>query len=275
MGKWKKTFDQFMGLEPDSVSHGEKIISAIGAMLGIMVTYYVSRNLIGTEGATSLFPSMGASAVLVFALPHGKLSQPWPLIGGHLLSAAAGVTCHQFIPNIYLAAGLAVAGAVALMHFLKCIHPPGGATALSAVIAGPPVYDLGYQFLLSPILVNVIIILIFAILFNSFFPWRRYPSAAMMRFTETPQMQQQNAGKYLIDKRYIEDALKKMDLFVDVTADDLQRLMQLAWMEAEKHRLSPQRIILSHYYTNGKKGPEWSVRQIIDEAASPIAERDM
>jgi len=214
---------------------------------------------------------MGASAVLVFAVPHGKLSQPWPLVGGNLISAVVGVSCYKLIPDPFIAAGLAVGLAIGSMHLLGCIHPPGGATALAAVIGGPAINNLGYGYVISPILLNVTIIFIAAILFNSVFPWRRYPAAAMMRFTD----QRPTGEASIVDKHAIEQALADMDLVMDVTTEDLQRVIQLSLDHARHKQLKPQQIKLGHFYTNGKHGPEWSVRSIIDESCSTDPKRDM
>src|SRR5690625_7242859 len=81
-----------------------------------------------------MLASMGATAVLLFAVPHGALSQPWAVVGGHVVSAIVGVTCQLLIPNLFWAAALSVGVAVAAMYYLRCIHPPGGATALAAEI---------------------------------------------------------------------------------------------------------------------------------------------
>lgn len=101
---------------------------------------------------------MGASAVLVFAVPHGKLSQPWALFAGQLSSAFVGVSCYILVPNLFLAAGLAVGLAIGVMHVLRCIHPPGGATALVAVVGTSQIHTLGFEYLLTPVLLNTLII---------------------------------------------------------------------------------------------------------------------
>src|SRR5690625_7670775 len=90
-----------------------------------------------------MLASMGATAVLLFAVPHGALSQPWAVVGGHVVSAIVGVTCQLLIPNLFWAAALSGGVAVAAMYYLRCIHPPGGATALAAVIGGPELPALG------------------------------------------------------------------------------------------------------------------------------------
>ncbi len=265
---------RFLAIELDSVSAAEKIVASLGGAIGITLIALISYQFTGASGAALIVPSMGASAVLVFGVPHGKLSQPWPLIGGSVVSAIVGVSCYKLIPDPYLAGGLAVGLAIGSMHLLGCIHPPGGATALVAVIGGPAITELGYHYVLIPILLNVMIILIIAIIFNSFFPWRRYPAAAMMRFTD--QRQQTDDGDInIIDKQAIENALADMDLVMDVTLEDLQRVIQLSLAHASNQKLTSQQIKLGHFYTNGLHGPNWSVRRIIDESVSSDPKNDM
>jgi len=268
----------FLAIEPESISVAEKLVASLGGLVGITLISIISFQFTGASGAALIVPSMGASAVLVFAVPHGKLSQPWALIGGNLISAIAGVTCYKLVPDTFIAAGMAVGLAIGLMHLFSCIHPPGGATALAAVIGGPAINSLGYEYVLTPILLNVSIIFIVAVLFNNLFPWRRYPSTAMMRFTD---QNQQNSAKteldpiHSIDKQSIEKAMKDMDLVMDVTVEDLQRLMSLSLQHAEHKRMTSGQILLDHYYTNGRHGPHWSVRRIIDESASDDPKKDM
>ena len=264
---------RFMGWEPDSVSHAEKLASTVGGLLGIFFIAVISYRITGASGAALIVPSMGASAVLLFAVPHGRLSQPWPLIGGNLVSALVGVSCYKLIGNPFLAAGLAVGLAIGSMHLLNCIHPPGGATALAAVIGGPASNSLGYQYVITPILLNVAVIFTVALIFNNFFPWRRYP-AGMMRFTDAPPKGATDDVP-VVATEYIEEAIRDMDLVVDLTTEDLQRLFTLAQEHAQKNRMDAAHIRLGHYYTNGKHGGEWSVRQIVDEAPSPDPEKDM
>jgi CBS-domain-containing membrane protein len=161
----------------DRAGHLEKWLSAAGGLTGLAGVILISEAQLGLVGAAGLVASMGASAVLLFAVPHGPLSQPWPVFGGHLVSAIVGVACAQMVLPPAMAACLAVALAIAAMHYLRCIHPPGGATALSAVVGGDVVHQLGFQFVLTPVLLNATTILLVALLFNYPFPWRRYPTA--------------------------------------------------------------------------------------------------
>ena len=160
----------WLGIERNTTSHGEKWISGIGALMGILCVYWITRwvfpqGFTGTPGGVVMLTSMGASAVLLFAVPHGALSQPWAVVGGHLISATIGVTCQQLFPDHAWTAALAVGLAVGAMHYLRCIHPPGGATALAAVIGGAEVHALGYHYLLAPVLINVAAILLMGLFF--------------------------------------------------------------------------------------------------------------
>ena len=257
----------------NSVSSAEKLASTLGGFIGIFLISWISFYFTGSSGAALIVPSMGASAVLVFAVPHGKLSQPWALFGGHLISAFIGVLCYQLVPDIFLAAGLAVGLAIGAMHLLNCIHPPGGATALAAVIGGSAINSLGFEYMLTPVLLNTVVIFFTALVFNSFFPWRRYPTS-MMRFTDTPTIKEEKPSRY-IDKAHIERALSDIDLVIDLSVDDLQQLFALTLEHAETPTFSPNQIKLGHYYTNSKHGAEWLVRQIIDEAVSADPKKDM
>lgn len=263
----------FIGFEPDRVSHTEILVSTLGGIAGITLVAYISFQLTGAQGAALIVPSMGASAVLLFAVPHGRLSQPWSLLGGHLVSAVIGVSVFYLVPDVYLASGLAVGLAIGAMHILGCIHPPGGATALAAIIGGPTIHALGYQYILAPILINSIVILVIAVVFNSAFPWRRYP-VSLMRFSEAPVIHKARA-EHVIDRKHIEQAIADMDLVVDVTSVDLQRLFILSQEHADRLRMTPDGIQLGRYYTNGRHGTEWSVRQIIDEAVHAEAAKNM
>ncbi len=271
---WLKQFKRFMALNFDCVSYTEKLVATLGGVIGVSLVSFVSFQFSGATGAALIVPSMGASAVLLFAVPHGKLSQPWSLIGGHVISAIVGVICYQLFHDTYLSAGLAVGFAIGAMHVFKCIHPPGGATALAAIIGGPAIHSLGYMYILSPILLNTLIILIVAIIFNGFFPWRRYPAAFMMRFTDQP-VKVDKYHMHLVDKKAVEQAIVDMDLVMDVTVEDLQRVIQLSLDHARHQKVSIEQIKLGHFYTNGLHGVDWSVRSIIDESKSSEPKNDM
>ena len=121
----KEKLMQYLGVERYRVGHSEKLISALGAFLGISLIFYSSAYFLKDASSYLIVASMGASAVLLFAVPHGPLSQPWSLVGGHLISAAIGVSCAKFIPDIFIAAPLAVGLAVGC-HVLLSLHTSTG-----------------------------------------------------------------------------------------------------------------------------------------------------
>ena len=170
------TLSSILGIETSPVSHTERLVSALGSLLVIAAVFLVTRASLDTTATLLIVPSMGASAVLLFAVPHGALSQPWNVFAGHILSALVGVSCAMLIGNEIIAASMAVGIAVGVMHYTRSIHPPGGATALAAVIGGEATHALGYQFVFTPILLIVLVMLAVAVLFNAFFRWRRYPA---------------------------------------------------------------------------------------------------
>ncbi|MBI3771889.1 MAG: HPP family protein [Gammaproteobacteria bacterium] len=254
-----------LGVQGGTLSHKEKFVSALGGFLGIFVVAVISRHSLNGTDALFITASMGASAVLLFAVPHGVLSQPWPLVASHFISALVGVVCAQTIPNTFLAGATAVALAILLMHYLRCIHPPGGATALTAVIGGPALHDLGYQFVLSPVMLNVVAILVCAIVFNAFFPWRRYPAFWGREKKHTASAATQES----ISHEDFLNALKEINSFVDVTEDDLLLIYELVTKARAQGHMQATQLHLGGYYSNGCYGDDWSVRQIVDESSEP------
>ncbi len=267
-----------LGIERNTTSHAEKILSGLGALLGIASVYLVSCWSLGsdpmeTTAGMLMVSSMGASAVLLFAVPQGALSQPWALIGGHLVSGVVGVTCSMLLGNHPLAAPLAVGLAVGAMYYLRCIHPPGGATALTAVIGGAEVHGLGYGFLIYPLLVNVLAIFSMAVIFNAPFAWRRYPGHWARRHklaTQTKPAERQ----FELTQEDFAAAMQELDSYVDVTAEGLTELLELAKQHAEKNITHPADIIPGRFYSNGKLGTHWSVRQVLDAEENSSQDRD-
>lgn len=223
--KWR----QQLGKDPHPASHGEKILSALGAFLGIFGVMITSHSVLGTQGTALIVTSMGASAVLLFAAPHSPLSQPWPVLGGHMLSSAIGITCALFIDDMLTAAALAVALSIAVMYYLRCLHPPGGAAALAVVMGGHAVHSLGYAYLVTPLLLNVLILLSVAILFNAPFKHRRYPLwLAQADSAEEKQEKPESARKAAINHSDLVYAFSQIDTFLDVSEEDLLRIYDLA-----------------------------------------------
>lgn len=161
---------------PPAVSRSEVMWSWIGAFFGIAPVAYIDSHFLAQTDLMMIIGSFGASAVLIYGAIRSPLAQPRNLIGGHLISAVIGVASYQLFPHtIWLAAALAVATAIACMHATKTLHPPGGATALIAVIGGQKVHDLGFLYVLIPVGSGVLIMLMVALVVNNIPGNRRYP----------------------------------------------------------------------------------------------------
>jgi CBS-domain-containing membrane protein len=161
---------------PPRVSNEEILWSWIGAFVGIGAVAAASQLLFAGRDAVLMIGSFGASAVLVYGAVRSPLAQPRNLVGGHMLSALVGVICWKLFHEVPgLAEAMAVATAIALMHATRTLHPPGGATALIAVIGSPEVHRLGFTYVLLPATVGPLILLAVALLVNNIPRSRRYP----------------------------------------------------------------------------------------------------
>ncbi len=165
------------GAEVPPRAHTKEILCAwIGSCLAIACIALLEQHVTKSNGFPLLIGSFGASAVLAFGAIRSPLAQPRNLVGGHFISALVGVTCAQLLPETtWLASCIAVATAIALMHFSNTLHPPGGATALIAVTGGEPIRQLGYWYALAPCLLGALLMLAIALIVNNIPQNRRYP----------------------------------------------------------------------------------------------------
>ena len=218
-------FLDVIGFSRHKTVYREKVISAIGGFLGIFAIFMTSSWLLDPDIAVFIVPSMGASAVLLFAAPHVPFSQPWNVFGGHLVSAVIGVACWQWIPDYIIAASASVGIAIGVMYLTRCTHPPGGATALAAVIGSEKLHLLGYSYVLTPILINTVTILAVAVAFNALFKWRQYPAYLPYKKKSMPKPVH---GYPPIRHEDFVYALSNIDTFVDIDEEDLLKIYQLA-----------------------------------------------
>ena len=222
----KTTLLKLSGLELTPTNHVDKLVSGLGGFVAIAAIAWLTHWLVGPTAVMPVVASMGASAVLLFAAPHGQLSQPWPLVMGHLVSAVLGVTCELSIANPTLAGAAAVGLAITAMYYCRCIHPPGGATALTAVLGGAALRELGYGYVVVPVALNVFVLLAVAVLFNAPFSWRRYPAAISRTKVQTHRISREDWGH----------ALRRIGSLADVTEDELIELHSLALRHARAKR---------------------------------------
>jgi CBS-domain-containing membrane protein len=161
---------------PPAVRLSEIIWSWIGSFLGIAAVAAVNTTIVDKTDLVMIIGSFGASAVLIYGAIRSPLAQPRNFIGGHMISAVIGVTAFKLLPApLWLTSAIAVATSIAIMHATKTLHPPGGATALIAVIGSQKIHNLGYLYVLIPAGVGPLIMLAVALLVNNLPENRRYP----------------------------------------------------------------------------------------------------
>jgi len=161
---------------PPGVGLQELLWSWVGAVIGIGACGYLSSNYFEPRDLSLLIGSFGASAVLVYGAIKSPLAQPRNLIGGHILSGLVGVACYQLFGGvIWVAAAMAVSFAIVTMLATKTLHPPGGATALIAVIGGAKIHALGFLYAIIPAGAGAVTLLIVALLVNNIPNNRKYP----------------------------------------------------------------------------------------------------
>jgi len=147
--------------------------AGLGSLIGIAVTGFVSTLALGSSSDIPLLVApMGAAAVLLFAVERSPLAQPWNVIGGNIVSAFVGVTAAAMVPNAVIASALACSAAIVFMMVLRCLHPPGGAVAMTAVLGGPSIQSAGYGFVLWPVGINCVLLLGIAMLLVRAEKWR-------------------------------------------------------------------------------------------------------
>ena len=216
---------------PVLVNANERWRGALGAAVGMLVAGLLSQWL-GDAGGLSLWlvAPIGASAVLVFAVPASPLAQPWSVVGGNTVSALVGITCFLLIPNPVVAAAVAVALAIGLMFQLRCLHPPGGATALFAVLS----HADDFQFAAFPVLTNSLLLVFAGILYNTM-TGRAYPHTQSAPGRSAPQA----AARF--SAADLDVALAHYNQVLDVSRDDLETLLHDAETVAYERKLGALR----------------------------------
>lgn len=161
---------------PPRVSVAEMLWSWVGSFLGIVAVALVHYRILADSDLVMIIGSFGASAVLIYGAIRSPLAQPRNLMGGHVISAVIGVTAFKLLgSSMPLAAAVAVATAILAMHATKTLHPPGGATALIAVIGSGKIHALGFWYVFLPAGLGAALMLVVALLVNNIAPRRRYP----------------------------------------------------------------------------------------------------
>jgi CBS domain-containing membrane protein len=209
----------------------ERWRAAIGGGLGIACAALLSRWVApGLDFNPWLVAPLGASAVLVFAVPTSPLAQPWAVIGGNTISALVGVACVRLVPDMALAGALAVGLAIGIMFATRCLHPPGGATALLVVL----VQATDPRFALLPVLLNSALLVLAGALYNTM-TGRRYPHRAAAAPPAPPAMSSR------FTRADLDAALAHHNQVIDMSPDDLEALLHEAEAAAYQRTLGELR----------------------------------
>ena len=204
----------------------EKLRSGLAGGIAILLLALALHYLPQHGYPLLLLGSMAASAVLLFALPHSPLAQPWNLIGGHFVSALAGWCTFLFIHDPLVAAGVAVGSAIFLMYVLSCLHPPGAATALTLVLGAAQFQQMGWQWVAWIVVANAGLSLLLALLINKVLPGRHYPAASAPSQPKVETTVEPEQADF-------EWALAEMGSAIDVSLEDLTDIYALARQHAK------------------------------------------
>lgn len=200
----------------------ERIVAAFGAALATGLAGYLTALVAGQHAALLLAAPIGASAVILFAVPSSPLGQPWPVIGGTIVSIACSIFAAQTLGHGALAAAVAVGLSIVAMSALRCLHPPGGGCALLAVVGSPELLAKGYWFALMPGGLNAVVLVLVGLAFHRFsghsYPHRPAPAPAHPRILPED----------------IDAALEEVHESFDVSRADLAALLEAA----ERHAIA-------------------------------------
>ena len=200
---------------------------SVGAVLGVAAVGVISRVVevgAGWPQAAWLVAPIGASAVIVFALPSSPLGRPWSVIGGNTLGTLVGIVCAAWIGPTWLAAGVAVGGAIALMLQARCLHPPGGAAALLAVLT----HTTDWRFALMPVAVNSALLVGSALLWHAA-TRRTHPAPAASADAMLPNTDDLSSA--------IDAAVARYGEVLDIDRTTLRNLLEEAQTQAYHQRL--------------------------------------
>lgn len=201
--------------------------------LGLWLTDLTCHFALGEPSPWFIAP-LGASAVLLFLVPASPLAQPWSIVGGNVLSALVGVVCAHTFGHSGPVAALAGGLAAVCMYATRCLHPPGAAVALSAVLGGPAVASLGFGFAWHPVAVNSLAMLAVALLFNNA-TGRTYPhhGAVQTRPHDTQDRLPSHRGHL---KEDLQAALASYGEMLDIDQDDLEEILIRTHMLAQRRQ---------------------------------------
>ncbi len=219
-------FFRYLTVDPVNLSVKFKLVSLLACFCSIFFIALITKIVSPWPGYPMIVASMGASAIILFFIPGSPLAQPWPFVGGQLISAVVGVYCALNINETSTAAATAVGCSVFLMLILRCLHPPAAATSLTPIMAGSSLTSLGYSFVVVPVAINVITMLFLAVVINRYVMKRNYPSALPIQ-EEINQRHSITEPSHQVgfSEQDLTLALDNSDVFIDMTHTELSQLL--------------------------------------------------
>jgi len=167
-----KRYSFYFGGDQPRVSWAERLRSCAGALVGLMLVFTLAKMLGELVGIDEwLMASLGASALLVFALPGSPMAQPWAVIAGNTVSALMGITLYILIPEPLLAMPLAASLSILAMFILRCLHPPAAAVALIVVLG----HITHYRYAFFPVMVDSLLLVIAGAIYSNL-TGKEYPN---------------------------------------------------------------------------------------------------
>jgi CBS domain-containing membrane protein len=147
-------------------------IEILGSAVAIGILLYLSKLSVAAIGDPLFVAPLAASIAIIFVDPKMTVSRTWNVMAGQFLSAAVALGVVALIGGyVEVAAMVAMALALLVMHAARCLHPPACATALLIVVS-PAIQHPVYLFL--PVLVGAFVIVAVAWLVHLF--EARFPS---------------------------------------------------------------------------------------------------
>jgi CBS domain-containing membrane protein len=213
---------QYLIADAAPLSQSERAKSALAGLAGLLLIQGVLAVLPLDPAQRQFLLPVGATSIIMFALPHSPLGQPWSVAGGLLVSALAGLICGHWIAWPALAAAAAVALAIWSMSSLRCMHPPGGALAAGLALAPTASWSS-----LETVSANILAAMIAVLAINNLLPGRRYPQCV----PATPKPARPVApapSRSGIRHGDLQAALEQIDSYVDISENELVRIYSLA-----------------------------------------------
>ena len=167
-----KRYSFYLGGDQPHVPWVERIRSVLGAFIGLMLVLTISKYLGEIGGLDEwLMASLGASALLVFALPGSPMAQPWAVIAGNTLSALVGISVLHVVSEPLLALPLAASLSILGMFVLRCLHPPAAAVALIVALG----HVMHYRYAFFPVMIDSLLLVVAGTVYSNL-TGKRYPN---------------------------------------------------------------------------------------------------